>query len=362
MTYSNSQDSQRARERAQFRGANSRQSVWEPFVWQGYVAPQALPLGVEAYEHRKRSRHSRDVFADRLEATLPRLAEALRKLKKGLRDRSLDQVLVGNSQLRPLVSRVRIAEAVLYPNYPLLPDWKQYSGRIRADYAYYADVGRALETLAWAQALDDQIEVRRCGGAPLAAGPPLRQWGLLYAAQPLAAQLWRREQVAVARLQRRLGTASAEPASGSASPWGGGGPASGSASPWGGPGPAASTTARWAAPLQERAQAHGQQVYRALSQPGGCWGFFAPDWQLHRAVGKLRVSLQALGCADSLLPAHPRQFSLAGGDPADNRRAWMAHLDHWWQCSETHTAFTQNSVLRAVPANASSSFHLEIGR
>lgn len=326
-------DSQRQRERDQFRFINQRQNVWQLFIWQHYVAPGPLPTNVEAYEFSQRSRCLCDV--DKLTHMLLDLAHALRDLKKGLRDLDLDRVLSISHKLRPMVTRVRVAEAALWPGHPLLPDWKQYSNRIRDDYNnYYKNVGRAVETLAWGQALDNCLEVRRLHGEAIYCGPRLRDWGRKFMAQPLSLLRTRQERRAVERLTM---------------------------SSAGG----CRTGARQGTPVPDqqhntgsdilfhRAQLQIQTVYCSLSAPRiNFWSLLGHDGPLRHAVYQLRVTLQALNFDRNVLPARMSQFGLAGGDRKENRDAWVRHVDLWWQCRVAQTTFSQYQIIDALSAPA----------
>ncbi len=316
-------DNRRQRERAEFCYVNSREDAAEAFMWQDYVAPAPLPQQVEAHELRKRRRHSREDFVDRLDCTLPKLARALRDLKKGFRDRNLDQVLSRGNTLRPLVTRVRISEAVLWPGIPLLPDWKQYSGRIREEYGYYNNVGRALEFLAWGQALDDQLEVRTLHGQPIYCGPRLRDWGRQFWAQPLSLLRCRQERRAIEQLRSRVTRTAARRS--------------------------------LAAPsvevlLRQHAEEQTAALYQELTSPRlSWWSLLGQDGTLRHTVYRLRLALQALGVDWDCMPARRSQYFLGGGDAHENHRAWLQQIDHWWRCRAAQVSFSQAQAFHFEP-------------
>ena len=315
---SSTSDNHRDREHEQFCFINRRQSVWQPFVWQHYVEPGPLPTYVEAHEFSQRGQCTCSV--GELNHMLLELACALRNLKKGLRDRSLNMVLSVNYKLRPIVTRVRVMEAAMWPGHPLLPEWKQYSHRIRNDHNYYKRVGRAVETLAWGQALDNHLEARRLHGEAIYCGPRLRDWGRLFWAQPLSLLRTRQERRAIDRTHTRRGA----------------------------PGNQRHTNDDI---LLNRARLQIQNVYRHLSAPRmGLWSVLGQYGPLRHAVYQLRVTLQALGFDINTLPARRSQFFLAGGDHGENANAWIRHVDSWWQCKMAQTAFSQLHVIYAVPS------------
>jgi hypothetical protein len=312
---------------------NQRNDVWAPFMWQHHVVPGPLPVAVEAHEHAMQARQPTDVFVTRLEAALPKLAGALRNLKKGLRDRDLEGVLSARSRLRPLVTQVRVAEAALYPGMPLMPDWKQYSRCIRNHYAVYTNVGRALEALAWGQAVDDQLEMRRLGDWPIYCGPRLRDWGRQFWPQPLSLLRSYQERHAVARLRGKAKQQlSRQDALSSPS-------AAASRELVGCPAQAQ---------LHRRAQLQAENVYHNLrARRLSLWALLGRDGSLRHAVYQVRVTLQALGCASDALPARMSQFFLGGGDPGENRRAWLHHLDAWCTAQAAQTPFCHSQTIFA---------------
>lgn len=315
----------RQQEKDQFVYINRRKNVWQPFIWQHYVAPGPLPTSVEAHEFSQRSRYTYNV--DKLHCKSLELAYALRGLKEGLRERNLDKILSIRLKLKPIVTQVRVAEAALWPDHPLLPDWKQYSHRIRDDYEnYYKNVGRAVETLAWGQALDNYLEVRRLHGEAINCGPRLRDWGRRFQAQPLSLSHVRQERRAIKRVISKNGARRSSNAAG------------------------VSVSDQQQDILLHRAESQIHKMYCSLSAPRmSLWSLLGRDGPLRHAVYQLRVTLQALNFDQDVLPARMSQFLLAGGDTEDNRNAWVRHVDLWWQCRMAHTVFSQFQVIHAPP-------------